>query len=200
MIKDWVSQKYLKKTVSLKSSFQNARPYPYFELRGFFNKKKLLGLKKEVLKERFERQEKDLFSLSNTKELKHSGSKTIKEFYGFLSSGEFIGLMMRLTGQKHLKSIDMHAHKMVQGDYLLFHDDVIEGRKIAYIVYLCDFKGQDGGKLQLFDVKNPRNPAAQIIPRFGTFACFEVSQKSLHVVEEIMGEKDRVTIGGWFYS
>ena len=94
----------------------------------------------------------------------------------------------------------MQSHIMVQGDYLLFHDDVVEGRSIAYIVYLTDLSPKDGGALRLYDIKKPLNPAKHIYPKFNTFACFKVSSKSLHDVEEIKSKKQRLTIGGWFYG
>ena len=92
----------------------------------------------------------------------------------------------------------MQSHKMVQGDYLLFHDDVVEGRKIAYITYLSDLSEADGGALRLYNIKKPLRPIKKIYPRVNSFACFNVSEKSLHDVEEVKSKKQRLTIGGWF--
>ena len=39
-------------------------------------------------------------------------------------------------------------------DYLLCHDDQLEGRRFAYILYLTpDWEESDGGSLQLFNSK-----------------------------------------------
>jgi Rps23 Pro-64 3,4-dihydroxylase Tpa1-like proline 4-hydroxylase len=203
MLRDWINKKYLDENGIARQAkaFKSSKPYPNFHFMDFFRKEKLEELRKEVLKQEFIRHDKDLFSLSNTKEFTYTDNKTIKEFYTLLSGKEFIGFMKKLTGEKYLKGIDMHAHSMVQGDYLLFHDDVVEGRKIAYIAYLAKgFTPKDGGRLQLFDIKSPREPVASIIPKFGSFAGFEVSEKSVHLVEEVMSDKNRLTIGGWFYG
>ncbi len=203
MIDEWVNEKYLnsKEIKKIYKNFPKANPYPYFVLSNFFNKNKLLKLRNEILKEKFERQNKDLFSFYNTKELAYSKNKFIKEFYMFLSSNEFLNLIKQFTKEIKLKNIDMHAHLFKLGDYLLFHDDVVEERKIAYIIYLSKgFKAKDGGRLQLFDIKNPTKPIKQIVPNFNSFVCFKVSKKSLHAVEEVLSNKERLTFGGWFYG
>src|SRR3989344_3807966 len=186
MLKDWVNSKYLdKKEISkIRNGFLNAKPYENFSLNDFFRKEKALKLRNAVLKEKFTKQDKDLFSFSNTKEMTYSSNPVIKEFFSFLSSKEFLSFMADLTNEKTLSGIDMHAHKFNQGDYLLFHDDVVEGRGIAYILYLSHgFKASDGGRLNLYDIKNPKKPVKSVLPLFNSLACFKVSRKSLHAVE-----------------
>ena len=200
MINGLINKKYLnsKEITIVNKNFLNSKPYPHFVLNDFFNKNKLLDLKKEILKEKFEKVEKDLFSLSHTADLVSSDNPAIKEFYKLLSSKEFTSLMEQLTNEKLSLKIDMQSHSMIQGDYLLFHDDVVEGRSVAYIIYLADLKPKDGGALRLYDIKKPLNPIKKIYPKFDSFACFKVSGKSLHDVEEIKAAKQRLTIGGWF--
>ena len=202
MLTQWINPKYLDENeiAKIKADFLKSNPYPNFALPNFFNQNRLLKVKNEILKEKYEKIEKDLFSLSHTKDLALSGSHSVKEFYQLLSSKEFSSLMKKLTGEKLSLKIDMQSHSMVQGDYLLFHDDVVEGRSIAYIAYLTDLISKDGGALRLYDVKNPLNPIELIHPTYNSFACFKVSSKSLHDVEEIKSNKQRLTIGGWFYG
>lgn len=196
---DWINPKYLdeKEIKKIRKNFKKARPYPNFALHDFFNENKLLKLKNAILRERFEKQDKDLFSFSHTKELRHSKNRIVQEFCNLLSSNEFLNLMEKLTGET-LEIADMHAHLYAQGDHLLLHDDVVEGRKIAYIAYLSDLKPIDGGSLRLYDIKKPLQPIKKITPRFNSFACFKVSANSIHDVEEIKTNKKRLTIGGWF--
>ena len=197
---DWINPKYLdeKEIKKIRKHFKKAKPYPNFVLNDFFNENKLSGLKSQILKEKFEKQHKDLFSFRQTKELSYSKNRIIREFYELLSSNEFLDLMKRFTNEKHLRGADMHTHLYTLGDYLLFHDDVVEGRKIAYIAYLSDLKSIDGGSLRLYDIKAPLQPVKKIIPRFNSFACFKVSAKSLHDVGEVKANKKRLTLGGWF--
>ena len=202
MIHKWINKKYLQEDEikKINSGFKKAKPYSNFALENFFNAEKLADLKNAVLAEKFEHVEKDLFSFSHTKDLVSSKNKKIKEFYNMLSSKEFILLMGKLTGIKLSSKIDMQSHNLYRGDYLLFHDDELEGRGIAYIVYLSNFQKNDGGKLQLYDLNNPSKPVKSIIPKLGTFTCFKVSKKSMHDVEEVIAKKERLTVGGWFYG
>jgi len=203
MIESWINKKYLEKSTikRIRNNFLEAKPYPHFVLPDFLKKGMILKLRKEILKEQFKRQDKDLFSFYNTQELMFSKNKIINDFFNLLSSNEFLSLMENLTNEKRIKNIDMHAHLYKQGDYLLFHDDVVEGRKIAYILYMSNgFAAKDGGRLELYDTKNPLKPVKSIIPGFNSFLCFKVSGRSLHAVEEVKSSKERITLGGWFYG
>lgn len=203
MIERWINEKYLENETIKKTIYQflDAKPYPHFVLHDFLRQDKILKLRNAIFKEQFTRQDKNLFSFYNTQELRFSKSKIVKDFFNLLSSIEFLSLMKNLTKEKSLKSIDMHAHLYRQGDYLLFHDDVVEGRKIAYIIYMSEgFAAKDGGRLELYDTKNPSKPVKSIIPEFNSFLCFKVSGKSLHAVEEVKSAKERLTLGGWFYG
>ena len=179
MLKGWINSEYLdnKEIDKIRTSFLKSKPYPNLALGSFFNKNKLSRLRKELSKERYESVDKDLFSLSHTKDLISSDNKLIKFFYSLLSSKEFIHLMEDLTGEKLSNKLDMQSHSMVNGDYLLLHDDVVEGRGVAYIVYLSDLGEDDGGSLRLYDIRNPSSPVKTIHPKFNLFTCFKVSEK-----------------------
>ena len=202
MLKGWINAKYLdeKEIDKIRINFLKSKPFPNLALGNFFNENKLSRLKRELSKEKYEKIGKDLFSLSHTKDLISSDNAAIREFYALLSSNDFISLMEKLTGERLSEKIDMQSHSMVNGDYLLLHDDVVEGRGIAYIVYLSDLGEDDGGSLRMYDIKNPSSPVENIHPKFNSFACFKVSEKSLHDVEEVKSKKQRLTIGGWFYG
>ena len=110
--------------------------------------------------------------------------------------------MQTITNSK-LKSnlIDMAGTLYNDSDFLLCHDDQLEGRQIAYFFYLSTMKKDDGGKLQLYDSKQnkPSTIKATITPNFNTFAFFQVSPKSFHSVEEVTSTRQRLAISGWFH-
>jgi len=77
------------------------------------------------------------------------------------------------------------------------HDDRLEGRKIAYVLYLSDLREEDGGSLDMYeDMKIVKS----IIPKFGDLLLFEVSEKSFHQVAEVLTDANRLTIAGWFHA
>lgn len=75
----------------------------------------------------------------------------------------------------------------MSSDVLLCHDDELDGRRIAYILYLVDedWSSSDGGNLDLFDVdenNQPRCVAASVTPAWNSFGFFAVTTKSFHQV------------------
>lgn len=201
MITAWITQKYCQNNFQLTKRFKTAKSYPHLILKNFFNPQKLEAVRRALFTEQFERIDKDLFSFENTKDLATSRNPVICEFYQFFSSPEFRKFMEQITGEKLGNISDMHGHKFLQGNYLLFHDDVVERRKLAYVINLSHgFTRQDGGRFMMYDVKKPQKSVISLIPQFNTFVCFKVSNKSLHAVEEVLTNKERLTIGGWFYG
>ncbi|MBI4140345.1 2OG-Fe(II) oxygenase [Candidatus Woesearchaeota archaeon] len=201
MLTEWISLQYFNKQTTSKKKFKAAKPYPHLILKDFFNQTKLETLRAALLAEPFEHIDKDLFSFENTKDLAASNNHAIQEFYKFFSSNEFKQFMQQITGEKLGSISDMHGHIFKQGDYLLFHDDKVEKRRIAYVINLSKaFTKKDGGRFMMYDVKRPQKHAVAIVPQFNTFVCFKVSARSLHAVEEVLSDKKRMTIGGWFYG
>jgi len=90
--------------------------------------------------------------------------------------------------------------------YLLCHDDELEGRKIAFILYLVpkDWSEVDGGRLDLFypDANGqPSTKAEHLVPCWNSITFFKVIPQSFHQVSEVLtATKDRLSVSGWFYS
>src|SRR3989338_3681278 len=190
----WLSPHYLNpKTIStLKTKFHNAKPFLHLELNNFFNSQKIKQIERALKTESFEFKQADLFQFSQTKDLISTNNKVLQEFRAFLISTEFIDFMESITCCKlKQKSIDLAGTLYKDTDFLLCHDDQLEGRKIAYFLYLSTMKKDDGGTLQLYNsIKNkPTQIQTTITPHFNTFAFFQVSPKSFHSVEEVTSKK-----------
>lgn len=191
---DWVSPFYLKNVGSLKKDFKSAKPFPHLVLPNFFKNAK--ELKSALLKEKFHYQNSDLFQFYQTNDCIKAKTGVVQDFNKFFGSKEFLSFISEITGKK-LTSIDMSGFIYGDTDYLLPHDDRLEGRKIAYVVNLSEnFTEENGGALVLFKEKKV---VKRIAPKFNTLTIFEVSNKSLHEVEEVVDAK-RVSFAGWFHG
>lgn len=179
----------------LKKKFKSAKPYPHLVLPNFFTNK--IDTVAHALKnEKFHRQNSDLFQFDQTNDCKNAKTKAVKEFYKMFTSKEFLKLISEITGKK-FKSADMSGFIYHDTDYLLPHDDRLEGRKVAYVVNLSrHFTKQNGGALRLFKGKRI---VKVIPPTYNTLTIFEVSKKSLHDVQEVMHNK-RISFAGWFHG
>ena len=203
ILNQWINKHYTDQDIikNLQKEFISNKPFEHIELNNFFKKDKLLPLKEELEKEEFLEKDTDLFRLLQSKDLNSAKQKIIQELVHLLNSREFISVITSITGIKLAPGkTDISAVKYRQYDYLLCHDDVIDNRKVAFILNLSDFQEKDGGSLQLFDTKatKPNKIVKKIIPKFNNLVLFRVSKLSFHQVEEVYGKNERKTISGWF--
>lgn len=191
-----INSEYLDNADQLKAEFKAAKPFPHIVLKNFFTER-INGVYDAVLKEQFHEQNTDLFQFQQTNDCKNAAQPALQEFHKFFSSKECIEFIAKITGIP-VSSIDMSAFIYDDTDYLLPHDDRLEGRKIAYVVNLAkEFTEEDGGALQLFE---NNKVVKSIVPAFNSLVLFEVSPRSLHQVQEVLSNKNRVTLAGWFHA
>jgi Rps23 Pro-64 3,4-dihydroxylase Tpa1-like proline 4-hydroxylase len=183
--------------------FVGNKPFPHLLIENFLDKQKAEKLLLALKKEKFEEKDSDLFQFRQTKDLHFSKDKEIREFVNMLESKEFSNRIKSITGINVKEgAFDLSGSLYIDTDYLLCHDDELEGRKIAYIYYLCeDFSEKDGGALALLEDENgkPGKVSRRYFPKWNSLMIFEVSKKSWHEVEEVIGKKKRYAIGGWLH-
>ncbi len=200
---EWVNPDVLVQLDALRLKFKKGEPFPHVVVKNFLQEKQAVALFEALKKEKFTHKESDLFSLNQTVDLHASKNEVLKRFHSCAASEEFADLMSQITGLRvDAGALDLAGSLYRGGDYLLCHDDQVEDRKIAYILYLSkSFLQKDGARLVLFNNKNgkPTTEAAAFVPEWNSLMAFEVSKISFHSVEENMSGKDRYAIGGWLH-
>ena len=201
---------------NLRQKYQSSEPYRHLSIYPACNDFRLRCVLKEV-KEQLNAtfKETDLFKVYQTCDLGGFSSK-LKQSPELLAlrssiySNEFCKLISDISGCGILSDrIDCSCNIYCQGGHLLCHDDVIGTRAISFILYLTDpeepWTESDGGALELFDKEEcdpfPRTyPSKFILPNWNKFVFFEVKPgESFHAIQEILGEKPRISISGWFH-
>jgi len=199
MLNKFINKKYLqeKKINKLKDEFKDNKPFHYLVLKDFFDDYFIEQFTKELLKQEFIKQESDLFSFKQTDDLRLIKNKIIKKFYNIFNSKEFKKYLKNITKIKAYGQIDCSGFIYGECAYLLPHDDRLENRKIAYVLNLSnDFKNNDGEELLFYD-KN--KIFKKIKPEFNTLVIFKVEiNKTFHEVKEVISNKKRISIAGWF--
>jgi prolyl 3-hydroxylase /prolyl 3,4-dihydroxylase len=208
-LKKWIHPEYLtpEKIHDLHVQFTNAKPYPHLELQHFFIEAELEKVLLALSKESFTFKQSDLFQFNQTQDLIGTKQKKLAEFRDFLY-GDFVLYMQAITGMTFSHQVDLAGTLYQDTDFLLVHDDQLDGRKIAFLIYLSTMLADQGGSLNLFNTKFdkthnanlPDKVVKKIIPQFGTLAFFEVNQISFHEVEEVYDDVDRIAIGGWYHG
>lgn len=208
MLQDWLSPQLFNQEnlQNLRRQFANAKPFPHIVVNNFLQENKATKLLEVIKKEEFIEKESDLFKFKQTHDFHFSKNKTIKQFHSECLNWEFFNLISQITNSKFKGTLDMSSSLYESTSFLLPHDDKLEGRKIAYILYLSkNFKKEDGGSFTLYNTKKEKNnfipttAAKKYLPLWNSLLLFEVSPISFHEVEENFSEKSRYTIGGWLH-
>jgi Rps23 Pro-64 3,4-dihydroxylase Tpa1-like proline 4-hydroxylase len=204
MLKQWLSESTISNLEKFSREFESAEPFSYISIDNFLCEDKFLELKDACLLQEFYVEDHDLYHFFRTIDYKNSKVPIIVEFREFLKSSEFKSFFEYLVCMKlDTKKMDLHSLRLESGDYLLCHDDDVQDRAIAFILNFSEFEDVDGGKLELFNSSNgkPTNICKSIMPKTNRFNMFKVTPgKSFHQIEEVMSEKQRNSISGWYYK
>ncbi|RZF45289.1 hypothetical protein LSTR_LSTR014087 [Laodelphax striatellus] len=101
-------------------------------------------------------------------------------------------------------AVSMTASKYAYKDFLLCHDDRVEDRGVAFILYLEDWENQYGGTLDFFSHDErgcAEDLSFSILPKTNRLVLFSVNDLSHHQVAEILrNDRARLAISGWFHT
>ena len=157
----------------------------------------MLVVLKALSNEKFILKNSDLFTFFQTNDFKKTKNKILIDFRCFLKSKIFRSYLEKITSLKYSNHIDLFGTIYRDTNYLLPHDDLLEKRKLAFFLYLSNSSNKSGGSLNLYEKDKVK---VKLIPKFNTFAFFEVSSKSVHQVEEVMPNYQRIAITGWLHD
>lgn len=206
----------------LRESFQKRTPlkktnvsvltqaYPLVVMESFLEESFAQELKKSVEALPFKHKATDLFDMYQSPDLKpflkdHDNpiSLVCHEIY----SEKFTETVSRIIGKPiDREEIDFAAQKYCQGQYLLCHDDRVDGRRVAFVLYLVDpaWSPLDGGQFEKYPIDqdgNPLNePVESFSPSWNTMVFFEVTRWSHHQVAEVIGNLPRLSVAGWLHD
>ncbi|XP_027794905.2 prolyl 3-hydroxylase OGFOD1 isoform X2 [Marmota flaviventris] len=164
----------------------------------------LEGLQKELLNLDFHEKYNDLYKFQQSDDLKKRKEPHISAVRKLLFE-DFRTWLSDISKIDLESTIDMSCAKYEFTDALLCHDDELEGRRIAFILYLVPSWDRSlGGTLDLYNVDEhfqPKQIVKSLIPSWNKLVFFEVSPVSFHQVSEVLSEeKSRLSISGWFHG
>ncbi|NP_001087226.1 prolyl 3-hydroxylase OGFOD1 isoform 2 [Mus musculus] len=143
----------------------------------------LEGLHKELLSLDFHEKYNDLYKFQQSDDLKNRKEPHISALRKLMFE-DFRAWLSKVSGIDLEPTIDMSCAKYEFTDALLCHDDELEGRRIAFILYLVPSWDRDlGGTLDLYDTDEhlqPKQIVKSLIPSWNKLVFFEVSPVSFH--------------------
>jgi hypothetical protein len=187
---------------ALARAWQAAQPFPHLVIDDFVAADALPALLAILDEEPVERYEGDLFAFeASAPEPTTAELRALREDF----ARTLAPALARITGRSVTRA-DMRAYAYRVGHYLLPHTDHQRelGRVLAYAYYLPSPDPPAGGELELFacrldgDELASTEPAGMIAPKPNRLVVFEVGDRSLHQVREVLGGL-RISLAGWFY-
>lgn len=162
-------------------------PFSHIVIDEFLSEDEFLMLIDALTKEEYVPKKSDLFQLKQTNELAEKDS--------------LAPIKKRLLDLNLPKTTNINCSGTLyeDTDYLLCHDDQLDDRKFAFILYLTSLSASQGGSLRLFASKNniPVKIAKEIQPKENRLVIFQVSTTSFHDVKEVISAQ-RLALGGWY--
>ncbi|KAF7635607.1 hypothetical protein Mgra_00004996 [Meloidogyne graminicola] len=192
----------------LEGKHESSYPFPHFHLIDFITNSKLIkDLRNELHSVAWLPKCNDLYSLNQTVDianLQEEHYPYLYTFYQFLLN-DVRRWLMSMTGVQLGEKLALTGSRYLSGDCLLTHDDKLEGRAFAFVLYLnVDWTETDGGDLCLYNCNPSTNQPEKIVKRIrpieNSFSLFRVQNNSWHSVSEVLSEgKERLSLNGWFH-
>ncbi|XP_066503574.1 prolyl 3-hydroxylase OGFOD1 [Hoplias malabaricus] len=183
----------------------DCEPFPHCKIRNFVqNDSFVQSLRDELLQLNFNCKSNDLYKFQQSDDLKKRKEHHISEIRSLIFV-QFRSWMSQVLGVDLEPTVDISCAKYEHTDVLLCHDDELEGRRVAFILYLVPpWDLSDGGTLDLYSVDEHYQPVSvvkSLLPCWNTLMFFEVSPVSFHQVSEVLAEgKCRLSLSGWFHG
>uniref|UniRef100_A0A8C0DMM4 2-oxoglutarate and iron dependent oxygenase domain containing 1 n=1 Tax=Balaenoptera musculus TaxID=9771 RepID=A0A8C0DMM4_BALMU len=159
-------------------------PFLHCVIPNFIESENFLeGLQKELLNLDFHEKYNDLYKFQQSDDLKKRREPHICALRKILFE-HFRAWLSDISKIDLESTIDVSCAKYEFSDALLCHDDELEGRRIAFILYLVPpWDRSLGGTLDLYNVDEhfqPKQIVKSLIPSWNTLVFFEVSPVSFH--------------------
>uniref|UniRef100_A0A3Q4BLW6 Prolyl 4-hydroxylase alpha subunit domain-containing protein n=1 Tax=Mola mola TaxID=94237 RepID=A0A3Q4BLW6_MOLML len=154
----------------------DCHPFPHCIIRNFLRCQAFVdSLQRELLQLNFHEKSNDLYKKRTEPHIAGLRAALFGRFRSWL--GEVLGVELEPT-------VDISCAKYEYTDVLLCHDDELEGRRVAFILYLVPpWQSSDGGTLDLYSTDSnfqPQTIVKSLVPSSNTLILFEVSPVSFH--------------------
>uniref|UniRef100_A0A8D3D980 Prolyl 3-hydroxylase OGFOD1 n=1 Tax=Scophthalmus maximus TaxID=52904 RepID=A0A8D3D980_SCOMX len=183
----------------------DCHPFPHCVIKNFLGSDTFVeNLQRELLGLNFHEKSNDLYKFKQSDDLRKRTEPHIAGLRAALF-GPFRSWLGDVLGVKLEPTVDISCAKYEYTDVLLCHDDELEGRRVAFILYLVPpWQSSDGGTLDLYATDGnfqPQSISKSLVPSWNTLVLFEVSPVSFHQVSEVLSQdKCRLSLSGWFHG
>ena len=181
--------------------------YPVVYLKDFLPDDRYTQLEAGLRSISYEKKHSDLFRFSQTGDLnKTSATAALRTKI----VANLLPAVERIVGRPLSRTlVDLSSQLYSRNEYLLPHDDRLDSRRVAFVLYLVDGAGDfaeaDGGALEFFPTDWRGEPTHAVgtqkfYPQANTLIFFEVSRSSHHQVQQVLSGRSRRSVAGWLHD
>ena len=136
-VKDVINSSLFEETTlnNLNSDFKAEAPFPHLQQQGFLEEVFAKQLAEELKGLDYALRKNDLYEFAQSKDLNDCKLPLITKFREVLYSAEFRQSLGAITGMELKSEVDMFAAVYERGHHLLPHDDQLNTRAVAFIMY-----------------------------------------------------------------
>lgn len=219
LLSDVLSSHILDQRQAFIEQYNQGQPYPHCILPNLFQESFFDGLLQEIKQNsKVNFKESDLFKFFQSIDLANLDASdpiaasmpsvlTLRQVLYSDEWRQFIESVAGLPPNTLSQQVDCACNCHVAGCHLLCHDDVIGTRRISYILYLTDhsWTQEEGGALELYAADEnflpTVVPSSTALPIRNSMAFFAVEPGvSFHAVQEVLGERPRLSLQGWYHA
>jgi Rps23 Pro-64 3,4-dihydroxylase Tpa1-like proline 4-hydroxylase len=187
----------------LARAWREARPFPFVAVDGLLGLGGLARVRDDFRREPLGMRTDEHYLFFSSAE--PPSQPALREVIDALAARPVLEAVEQISGKK-LAGVTGQAFFYQPGHYLLPHSDMRAAlrRAVAFAYYVAA-DGLRGGELELFDCRMEAGDVAAtqsdrvLPPREDRLMLFDVSERSLHQVREVIAGV-RASIAGWFLS
>ncbi|TNN87464.1 Prolyl 3-hydroxylase OGFOD1 [Liparis tanakae] len=205
-VKKSVQEAWSQRTAHTQGDLElDCQPFPHCIIKNFLGSETFVeNLQRELMELNFHEKSNDLYKFKQSDDLKKRTEPHISGLRAALF-GRFRSWLGEVLQVELEPVVDISCAKYEYTDVLLCHDDELEGRRVAFILYLVPpWQSSDGGTLDLYTTDSsfqPQSIVKSLVPSLNTLVLFEVSPVSFHQVSEVLTrDKCRLSLSGWFHG
>uniref|UniRef100_A0A673IZQ3 Prolyl 3-hydroxylase OGFOD1-like n=1 Tax=Sinocyclocheilus rhinocerous TaxID=307959 RepID=A0A673IZQ3_9TELE len=167
----------------------DCEPFPHCQITRFLQSESFVeSLQAELLQLNFNSKSNDLYKFQQSDDLGERKEDHISQIRSVIF-GEFRVWLSEVLQVDLEATVDISCAKYEHTDVLLCHDDELEGRRVAFILYLVPpWEVKDGGTLDLFSTDGV-NQITTLVRRIGS-----------PFIKVLSEEKCRLSLSGWFHG
>jgi len=177
-------------------------PFPHVVVPKFLEARALQPLVETLVEQQYDLQEADLHCYYSTGDLAGIDQPVFRMLKKAMEDETWLTRVAEAFETEPLADLEMNSRIFSLTDHYLPHNDNVLDRSVGFYLHLSPApKSEDGGALELFSCNDRNLPVSvtrTLSPVYNSLVLYRVSATSWHQITELVVDRKRLTIAGWY--